>query len=135
MQRSTSQTLASGPRAEQNCSTNAAISSAVVSSVIQSSKRVTYNIIIIFLVILMKRGILTRSMQMSQSSPSPDWLGLAGSGEEAISKKKTGRKFILILELCSCSLMQLHCRSRCTPVWRQSYLGNWNTNKGVFKQH
>ena len=40
-------------------------------------------------------------MQMSQSSPSPDWLGLAGSGEEAISKKKTGRKFILILELCS----------------------------------
>ena len=101
MQWSTSQTVASGPRAEQNCSTNAAISSAVVSSVIQSSKRVTYNIIFIFLVILMKRGILTRSMQMSQSSPSPDRLGLAGSGEEAISKKKTGRKFILILELCS----------------------------------
>lgn len=135
MQQSTSQTLASGPRAEQNCSTNAAISSAVVSSVIQSSKRVTYNIIIIFQVILMKRGILTRSMQMSQSSPSPDWLGLAGSGVEAISKKKTGRKFILILELCSCSLMQVHCRSRYTTVWRQSYLGNWNTNKGVFKQH
>ena len=56
MQRSTSQTVASGPRAEQNCSTNAAISSAVVSSVIQSSKRVTYNIIIIFLVIYDEKG-------------------------------------------------------------------------------
>ena len=130
MQRSTSQTLASGPRAEQNCSTNAAISSAVVSSVIQSSKRVTYNIIIIFQVILMKRMISTRSMQMSQSSPSPDRLGLAGSGEEAISKKKTGRKFILILELCSCSLMQLHCRSRCTPVMETILSGQLEHKQG-----
>ena len=39
--RSTSQTLAKGPSAEQNCSTKAAISSAVVSSVIHSSSTVT----------------------------------------------------------------------------------------------
>ena len=121
----TSQTLAKGPSWEQNCSTKAAISSAVVSSVIHSSNKVTYNASSSPPSSSPSSSSpspsfgLTRSMQISQSSPSPESFGLAG-GEQVSRRKNKGKSFFILLGIdCPGFCLLVNCRLRYTPVETQ----------------